>query len=270
MKLYHGTSEKVARLSMAEGLKTKDSTGSKGNWEHSVDSAGDRVYLSVAYAGYFANCAAENGEKWGIVEIDTDLLDEDYLLPDEDFLEQASRNEVPPDDDDMGHFFDDLRDANELPDGAERMKARTTFYRDNAPLLFAHLWEHSVEHLGNCCHLGDIPPEAITRVAVFDPESNSDIYWSVDPCITLMNYRICSPKYKAITRWLAGYEDIDAKDMTSLFAPDAKITIPDNDNIPEEIRAHIDMKNQLFDARQYWQEVVIPNRAGLEILKQSA
>ncbi len=265
MKLYHGTSEAVARLAITEGLKTRENSGSKGNWEHSIDSAPDRVYMSVAYAGYFAYCATESGEPWGIVEIDTDLLCEDLLLPDEDFLEQASQNEDVPED----SIFDGLREAHALTTVNDRMKARTAFYRDNA-FMFGHLWSDSIKFLGNCCYWGNVPSEAISRVTVFDPKSNHDIYMSVDPTITLMNYRFCAQKYKAITRWLAGYTDVDAQDLTMLFGEYAEITLPEDIEIPKELQELVALKNNKMAVKDYWRDVVIPNRKGLEIIKQSA
>jgi len=250
MKLYHGTTEKIARLALIEGLRPREETGSKGNWEHSIDSALNRVYLSAAYAGYFAYCAAGVDEKWGIVEVDTELLEPDKFYPDEDFMEQASRaQEVPKwveedPDDPMGDPYEELRAANALPD-KDRMKARTEYFRNNI-WFYAHLWRDSVEHLGNCCYLGEIPPEAITRVSVFDPTSNMGIQMSVDPSITLLNYRVCQNKYKAITRWLAGYEDVTVDDITMLFAGEDE---------------------RVEEAREYWRTEVIPNRSGLEVIR---
>jgi hypothetical protein len=61
-----------------------------------------------------------------------------------------------------------------------------------------------------------------------------------------MNYRVCQNKYKAITRWLAGYEDVTVDDITMLFAGSGE---------------------RVEEAREYWRTNVIPNRAGLEIIR---
>lgn len=201
MKIYHGTTASVAEMAIENGLLTREASGVESLWEHTVPSAADRVYLSTAYAGYFANNAAQGqDDRWGIVEIDTDLLDEDKLRPDEDFLEQISRLVDAP----RGPIFSDLNDSNAINDPVLRMNKRTSYYRDNIH-MFSHLWEESVDMLGNCSYQGNIPPEAISRVSIFNPRENKMVYWLVDPTISLMNFRIMGNKYKAITRWLSGY-----------------------------------------------------------------
>ena len=265
MKIYHGTTESVAKLAVSEGLKTRKSSGSKGNWRHTVDSADDRVYLSTAYAGYFALSAvceamANDGgseERWGIIEVDTDLLTESKLLPDEDFLEQASRHQAIPDEGEEGTLFAPLRAANCQPP-EDRMKARTTFFRDHAPYFFGHLWEDSLKFLGNCCYHGDIPVKAITRVSLFDPKTNPDMNMAVDPTISLMNYQILGHRYREITRWLAGYEDIDSKAFSLPFVSDPDVAI---DVVDEALK-------KVAEQRDYWENRVLSNRVGIEVIKK--
>ena len=271
MKLYHGTTEAIARGASTNGIQTRDTSGAGGNWEHSVDSAGDCVYLSVAYASYFAYCAAANGESWGIIEVDTNLLDTDDMRPDEDFLEQATRKQevpIPKDDfDDEAHIYDELREANDIKDGQERMKARTEFFRENMEWYAQH-WEDSIKFLGNCSHFGDIPPSAITRVTIFDPTSNAGMAMAVDPSITLLNYKICEGKYRAITKWLAGYE-VDPDELCGLIFPSAQhIMAPEDiEKMPEDLQAApLKMSKLMTDTVAAWKNEVIPMRDGLEVI----
>ena len=72
MKLYHGTTEAVARKALREGLRTRSETGSTGNWQHTVSSPTDRVYLTEAYAPYFAHAAQPDDvplpeQRWAII-----------------------------------------------------------------------------------------------------------------------------------------------------------------------------------------------------------
>ena len=60
MLLYHGTSERVARNVLKHGLGPRDDTECAGNWEDHP-SAGGMVYLTAAYAPYFAMNAANEG-----------------------------------------------------------------------------------------------------------------------------------------------------------------------------------------------------------------
>ena len=38
MKVYHGTTESVARRAFSEGIRPRNVSGSSGNWDHSVQS----------------------------------------------------------------------------------------------------------------------------------------------------------------------------------------------------------------------------------------
>src|SRR5260370_39222556 len=72
-RLYCGTTERVAKLAPIVG----------------VNPSNDPVYLSDVYPGLFAFFASTNGnDRFGIIEIETTLLDKSNFLPCEWFLEQ--------------------------------------------------------------------------------------------------------------------------------------------------------------------------------------
>jgi hypothetical protein len=176
---------------MSEGLKPRGDTGAEGNWEHTIGSCAEGVYLTCAYAPYFANQATSTDGLWGIVEVDLDELDEDDLRPDEDFLEQATRGQLVPG---LG--------GPPIPQGT--MEERTEWFRERLG-NFAHHWEDSLNGLGSVMHMGPIPPEAVTRVSLFNPLDNVLLSsMAIDPTITLMNYSMMSTKYKALTQWFIG------------------------------------------------------------------
>ena len=200
MRLYHGTSAIVARKALDEGLLPRCETEVESHWTE-CPSRDDLVYLTTAYAGYFAVQATKELDKWGIVEIDTDLLPEfaEYLVPDEDWLEQATRS------------------AHDLPPEYEAldMIERTAYWRERLHTL-TDLWEDSVKGLGNCAHLGPIPTYSITRVSIFDPRSNPGIALiALDPTISILNYQIIGGKYRAMLRWLMG-EDVTPKELIGI------------------------------------------------------
>ena len=190
MKIYHGTTELVARKALTEGLKPR-ALHNQSNWKHTVESNKHMVYLSTIYAPYFGLCAiSKNKENIGIVEIETDLLDESNLRPDEDYIEQATRNDL-----DFNKFFKNK---------AKTMKGRTGYISKNLDLL-APFWKTSIENIGNCCYKGIIPPQAITRVAITSLfKVPSIMLLAFDPTITIMNYKFCSGKYDLITRYCMG------------------------------------------------------------------
>lgn len=192
-KLYHGTTESVARGALQDGLLPR--TSRKSNWK--IESSPFHVYLSVAYAPYFAASAAEEtSDKWGIVEIDTSKLNLEYMRPDEDFLEQCSRTEM---------------DSNK----GITIEERTAWYRSHLN-EYRHLWMRSLETLGNCSYNGHILPEAVMRVAIFDRKSNPYIYMmAVDPCVTPLNFQFMHAKYEALTRWF--FEPVSALELAEPF-----------------------------------------------------
>jgi hypothetical protein len=199
VKLYHGTTEAAVNAALNQGILPRSKTKVKGNWKHSANSRPDCAYLTTVYAGYFAGCATQRG-RWGIIEVDTDLIDERFLHPDEDYLEQHERP-VP---DSPGPAWDALRKANATKTRKARMLARTRWFRKHLT-VFQDQWQNSIEYLGNCCVLGGVPASAITRVAFFDPKSNDYIaHTAMDPMISIMNYMIMRERYEAITQWFMG------------------------------------------------------------------
>ena len=246
MKLYHGTSERVARLALQNGLVPRSESGVSSLWEDHPSSP-NHIYLTTAYAGYFAMNATTEGERWAIIEIDTDLLpDLDALVPDEDFLEQATRQQKLP----QGLALV----------GVTSMKDRTEWFRENLG-DFAHLWEDSISALGNCAHEGVIPPEAITRVSFVDPEGNPSMaLMASDPEISLMNYRFCADKYRALINWFMG-DEVDA----SAFSFGKYPVIPEGTvlALPPELQRQI-RHQQGANSRV---QAALADRTGVEVLK---
>lgn len=237
MKLYHGTAGENVSAILKCGIKPRRATR-KSNWKHSVASHEHAVYLTSAYAGYFAHQAAKTS-KLGIIEIDTDRLDQELFRPDEDFLEQATRS---------GQTSNrQLKRLKKLS-----MNERTEWFSSHLD-EFAHAWKASVEHLGTCSYLGEIPPDAITRASVFDYKKNALVASELlEPTITIANFRFCANRYHALTKWLMG-EDID---------PDALLIVPRSalQNIPKEFR----------DAIAGWDtnaQERLSDRSGLRLVK---
>src|SRR5690606_28613164 len=170
MKLYHGTSAKALVSIQSKGLLPRLQLSKKkrsGNWDHTIRSRSDCVYLTSVYAPYFAINASGDDNNFVIVEVDTEYLKHDLFLPDEDFIEQATR----------GHE----------PKGS--MKERTEYFRDNL-FLFGEHWEDSVKHMGTCCYQDRIDPSSITRAVIVNGErcqfmrSNA-----MEPMISILNHK---------------------------------------------------------------------------------
>jgi hypothetical protein len=184
MRLYHGTSSRHLEAILEHGLVPRHDAPS--NW--TAASSSERVYLTNAYAMYFAQAArVDSSEDLVIVEVDTDLLpDQSCLQADEDtawFIWQHDAIDhrfMPP------------------PEMSDKHEQAMHFSRLLGPLAEHGITaQKSLELLGNCSHEGTVPPSAITRVLRY---SAADGLWWVtfhDPVISPMNFRFHGPEYQA-------------------------------------------------------------------------
>lgn len=229
MKLYHGTSSKHLPSILKNGLVPRGSNNKRSNWNHTIKSRAGFVYLTSAYAGYFAFCSTKKKEKGVILEIDTDKLDEKLFFPDEDFLGQIVHSQRK--DGDL------IKQTHEIDIIANQ-----------------HLWKKSVEMLGNCCYKNVIPITAITRYVEID-NKRSDILWAVaDPTISIINFRFCSYKYIELTKWLFGDRE-NAPSNNAIF-PGAEEQILQL--LPEELKIQLEKGDKKFNRRDgiYVKEIV--------------
>lgn len=190
--VYHGTHGEIGERILQEGIRPRNQTKSNGNWQHTVDSNLDMVYLTRLYPGYFALTSMPDEEhvkdaRLAIVEVDLWKLDSRRLFPDEDFVEQAGRD---------GFLKETMPDKD--------MKERTEWVRKHIH-GFKDFWPDSLQHMGSVCYRNRVPQRAIRRVAFFRPESNSTmLLHMMDPTITLANVRFVGSKYEVLTHWLMG------------------------------------------------------------------
>lgn len=180
MRLYHGTSERHVESILKNGLCTRAVTGEANNFLE-CPSHDDCVYVTTCYAPYFAGVAAGKAkDRWAVVELE---VEEEDLLPDEDFLEQATR-----------HHADD-------PRSKLSMVERTAYFRENL-FDYAPYALDSLSNLGTAAVPDGVPITNILRISLFTPTRNNYV-WSMamDPTISLMNHRFLSARYKELTRW---------------------------------------------------------------------
>ncbi len=205
MLVYHGTSLARWKRIRKTGLVSR-SAGAGSNWKHSVESSERNVYLTDAYALYFAlQSIKQVGDRFDdavVIEIDTDRLNQDALMADEDALEQVGK-----------------RAGDSLPEGMS-MHDRTVYYRDHAH-FFAEKglgFGWSMDTLGTAAYGQRVPPSAFTRVAVVDIKKQRELSWQfMDAQISVQNYRFVGAKYRILTARLFGDEP-RAEDLAGLGA----------------------------------------------------
>lgn len=174
----------------------------------------ETVHLTVAYAAYFAAVATCESDRMAIIEVDVNTSN---LVPDEDYMEQAFR-------------ASDIRRAMSLqysaPELTGGMEQRTLWFRDNIS-KFQGFWRASLNGIGNVAHAGPIDPKYIRRATFFSCERNPTMYSrALDPSITLINYAVMGPQYRALTRWFIGENvtpEVLAGHAWSLYSENAKI-----------------------------------------------
>jgi len=219
--LFHGTSESSVAGILKHGIIPRK-LAKKDNWKHTISSNPQMVYLTDCYAGYFAQSAVKKDERWAIVEVELEHLDEGKLYPDEDCIAQTLRLQ--------GHYI--AIDLNTL----------TRRIRDSID-EWQEYWELSVRGIGGCAHRGVISRDAITRIALYDPKSNPFITLAcLDPAISTLNHFFCQPKYSALTRWLMG-ERIRLEDLYS----EAELSVMRNDAEPYLQRVIEALDNQQIE-----------------------
>ena len=193
MRLFHGTSTKKLDQILKNGLTPRGRK--KSNWKD-YPSAKDRVYLTKAYALFFGSLAAQEDDSEGVV-LEVSGIDIGKLVPDEDALAQAKFTDLP--------VLDTMT-----------LKQRTRYWRDNAP-KYTCLTNDSLRLLGNCAHMGTIPPIEIEKYVTFDPVQVTLV---CDPTITLMNYRLLGDKYERVLENFVDNDGGTPEQMSDWWDPD--------------------------------------------------
>ncbi len=195
MKLYHGTNAAHVPSIMKGGLKPRGKKA-KGNWGHTITSRHDAIYLTNAYAPYFAMNSTGGERKGAIIEIDSERLNFLNLVPDEDALEQFTKRGIM---------------SGKIPAKGEAplewsMEKRTRFYRDRLQNYAGmEQWKDSLKAMGNCAYLGPIPASAITRIAIIDVDKAPVLAINaIQPSITITNYRLVGDRYRGYIKWIFG------------------------------------------------------------------
>lgn len=152
---------------MKNGFKDRVKAG-RSNWEGSALSNKGFVYLTSAYAFYFAMAASNNQPKASVIKVE---IDTKSVYPDEDLL----------------HFLG-------LPE--ERWRGKNF-------LGFKFLGERSLQDLGNVA----VRPTKILRIVGRKDFDIREMMYFSDPSISPMNYKILGGYYRTLTdKWFNGEE----------------------------------------------------------------
>lgn len=158
-------------------------THGETNWPD-CPSATDRIYLTDAYAIYFAAACADDDERGLIVEVDVDPHD---LRPDEDFIAQCR----PP------------QTRHMTPNDASQ------YWLQRVGAMTNDLGTESLKSLGTCAVFKS--PLRPTRLIEFETRSSFIVS---DPAISILNYQVCGSGYRDSLR---RFVETDGRELWSPF-----------------------------------------------------
>jgi hypothetical protein len=166
--LYHGTSEKNAKQIEKEGFVS----GKKYNWK--VKSKKGFVYLSTAYAPFFAMASDKKCDGLALIKVEVESKD---CYPEDDFLMCIAKQQKFP-----NYTQEEFKRIN-LED-------------------YKKLWKASLEYMGNVA----VRPDKIKILGVkyFNGEK---LLWKCDPVICPLNFKIMGDYYKELTEWIFDGKD---------------------------------------------------------------
>jgi hypothetical protein len=183
-KLYHGTSESIAKTACVKGLQPYEIDALDSGFPRSMSvSSLSGVCVTTTYPGLMAFNATLHKERWGIIEIDATQLEQEALLPYEGFLLEKTKGKLTSED--------------------ERLKKLSHFRHG----LSSHRkkWRESLEDFGFCVYEKLIPLQAIVRVTIYDPLSN----WTMTK--SMLNVNVGSKFHQSnlhrqemTSRWING------------------------------------------------------------------
>lgn len=172
--LYHGTTSKYLKRILREGIKPRNETKLKSNWDgQGIPSRPDLVYLTTCYAAYYASMATTRKCDKSVVfklEINPDEM---TLLPDEEFIYNALRTNAK-----IKHQEKSI----------ENLKMSDI---DPNEYNLGDNWKQSLNYLGTVS-AKFIPRKFIKGYAL---ENGIDFLLHCDPSISFINYQVCSQQY---------------------------------------------------------------------------
>ncbi len=201
--LSHGTSAAALVRIAEEGLKPRLGRAGETNWELHPSHEG-AVYLTSAYAMYYASCAMGDGLA-AVLDIDAAALDPDHLVADEDSYALAK-----------------VQDYAMLEDMS--LGDRVAFWRTNLEVTDA---SQSLHVLGNCAYLGAIPPAAIRAVRLLARKEVSTLTLGVsDPAINPANFKLLGGMNQRFCAWLLGRASTADDELTAWFESVCRPSLP--------------------------------------------
>lgn len=183
----HGTSASYLDRILDKGLQPRTKSGID-NWPDDKSAPG-HVYLTTAYALYFAKCAAtkDDCDDGLIVEINRNTTPSQFMYADEDAIAQVIQG------DERDTRFDHLDLSMTTAHIARKMDAFRAQGYDAEWSMFA---------LGNCSHKNTVPKKRINRIVRLKDIHSMEWLFIGDPTISVQNFGLMGKYYMDLQAWL--------------------------------------------------------------------
>lgn len=181
-RIYHGTTEAIAKASPVKGLVPYEVSLLDNGKPRAVGASTlTGISLTDSYLGLLAFDTCTIKDRWGLIEINLDELDEKKFVPHELFLLEKSKKKI-------GSV-------------QEQLKAVTDY---RAKLTPNHKsWKDSLSSLGLCVYQGEIPVKAISKITIYDWKTNWFMTREVfNASLTSKHHKMQVDRHKLMTKWL--------------------------------------------------------------------
>lgn len=184
-KLYHGTTEIIAKTACIKGLLPYEVDATdNGVPRRILASTAGGICLTSSYPGLMAFETADHKERWGIIEVDASHLSPESLLPYEGFLVEKTKAKITNEEDRLKKL-------------AQIRQSLSTHHRK---------WRESLNNFGMCIYAAEIPFHAISKVTIYNPQSNPVMTKAILGSVVLGSkfHPSNMNRQHMISRWLIG------------------------------------------------------------------
>jgi len=147
------------------------------------------VILTDSYPGFFCKQKCLPGERWGIISVSLKKLNEEMFAPSPAFIEKFTKKR-----------------RGKLEDRIQAILDKIHTYKTK--------WQKSLNGCGVCLYLANVPPAAIQKVMIYNPdgrEANSAINKIVGELpkpdtVTASQHKASYAKSLSVLKWFNGEE----------------------------------------------------------------
>lgn len=198
MKLYHGTSEIVARTILSSGIRPLVANTKPTRHFIFHASSQNHIYLTDSNAPFYSYLVTPKKNSFmAVIEIDVKQLDQSCLTFDELTWEHLGRG--------VDRLWPPCSPFNAI------REYRLNWYKrrmqdKSVQQMYGDSWRHSLSVFGSCAYYGRIEVSAITRILFWERSDNPALHLFFPPITSLLQYEMAGSGMRAAMQHLFGDE----------------------------------------------------------------